>query len=111
MQTRKIKLPKLKWLDIREYRNTDNINGRIKNATTSKEPNGKYYVSVLYEIPDIDIITRPRTIIGIDIGIKKILTLSDGTTIDNNKYIEKYQKRVKRKQRELSRKVKGSNNY
>ena len=111
MQTRKIKLPKLKWLDIREYRNTDNINGRIKNATISKEPSGKYYVSVLYEIPDIDIITRPRTIIGIDIGIKKLLTLSDGTTIDNNIYIDKYKKRIKRKQRELSRKVKGSNNY
>ena len=98
-------------VDIREYRNTDNINGRIKNATISKEPNGKYYVSVLYEIPDIDIITRPRTIIGIDIGIKKLLTLSDVTTIDNNIYIDKYKKRTKRKQRELSRKVKGSNNY
>ena len=111
LQTRQIKLPKLKWVDIRGYRNTDNINGKLKNATISKEPNGKYYVSVLYEIPDIDIIIRPRTIVGIDIGIKKLLTLSDETTIDNNKYIEKYQKRIKRKQRELSRKVKGSNNY
>ena len=111
LQTRQIKLPKLKWVDIRGYRNTDSINGRIKNATISKEPNGNYYVSVLYEIPDIDIITRPRTIVGIDIGIKKLLTLSDGTNYDNNKYIEKYQKRVKRKQRELSRKVKGSKNY
>ena len=111
LQTRQIKLPKLKWVDIREYRNTFSINGIIKNATISKEPNGKYYVSVLYEIPDIDIIIRPRTIVGIDIGIKKLLTLSDGTNYDNNKYIEKYQKRIKRKQRELSRKVKGSNNY
>ena len=111
LQTRQIKLPKLKWIDIREYRNTFSINGRIKSATISKEPTGKYYVSVLYEIPDIDIIIRSRTIVGIDIGIKKLLTLSDGTTIDNNKYIEKYQKRIKRKQRELSRKVKGSNNY
>ena len=96
---------------IRGYRNTFNINGKLKCATISKESNGKYYVSVLYEVPDIDIIIRPRTIVGIDIGIKKLLTLSDGTTIDNNKYIEKYQKRIKRKQRELSRKVKGSNNY
>ena len=111
LQTRQIKLPNLNWLNIRGYRNTFNINGKLKCATISKEPNGKYYVSVLYEIPDIDIIIRPRTIVGIDIGIKKLLTLSDGTTIDNNKYIEKYQKRIKRKQRELSRKVKGSNNY
>ena len=111
LQTRQIKLPKLKWVDIRGYRNTDNINGKLKNATISKEQTGKYYVSILYEIPDIDIIIRPRTIVGIDIGIKKLLTLSDGTNYDNNKYIEKYQKRIKRKQRELSRKVKGSNNY
>ena len=82
-----------------------------KNATISKEQTGKYYVSILYEIPDIDIIIRPRTIVGIDIGIKKLLTLSDGTNYDNNKYIRKYQKRIKKKQRELSRKVKGSNNY
>ena len=111
LQTKQIKLPKLKWIDIRGYRNIDNINGRIKSATISKEQTDKYYVSVLYEIPDIDIIIRPRTIVGIDIGIKTLLTLSDGTTIDNNKYIEKYQKRIKRKQRELSRKVKGSNNF
>ena len=111
LQTRQIKLPKLKWIDIRGYRNTFSINGRIKSVTISKEQTGKYYVSILYEIPDIDVITRPRTIVGIDIGIKKLLTLSDGTNYDNNKYIEKYQKRIKRKQRELSRKVKGSNNY
>ena len=53
----------------------------------------------------------PRSIIGIDLGIKKLLTLSDGITYDNNKYIEKYEKRIKRLQRELSRKVKRSNNY
>ena len=39
------------------------------------------------------------------------MTLSDGMTIDNNNYIEKYEKRIKRIQRELSRKVKRSNNY
>ena len=111
LQTRQIKLPKLKWIDIREYRNTFSINGRIKSVTISKEPTGKYYVSVLYEIPDIKTIVRPRTIVGIDIGIKKLLTLSDGTTIDNIHTQEKYQKRIKRKQRELSRKVKGRNNY
>ena len=111
LQTRQIKLPKLKWVDIRGYRNTDNINGKLKNATISKEPNGKYYVSVLYEIPDIKTIAKPRTIVGIDIGIKKLLTLSDGTIINNIHTQEKYQKRIKRKQRELSRKIKGSTNY
>ena len=55
--------------------------------------------------------STPKSIVGIDLGIKKLLTLSDGITYDNNKYIDKYQKRIKRKQRELSRKEKGSKNY
>ena len=111
LNNRLIKLPKLKWIKVRGYRNTDNINGKIKSATISREPNGKYYVSVLYEMYDILPEIKPRTIIGIDLGVKKLLTLSDGTTYDNNKYIDKYEKRIKRKQRELSRKEKGSKNY
>ena len=109
---RKIKLPKLKWIDIRGYRNIKSINGKIVNATISREKNSKYYVSVLFSLIDIknnNII--PKNIVGIDLGIKKLLTLSDGITYDNNKYIEKYEKRIKRLQRELSRKVKRSNNY
>ena len=107
---RKIKLPKLKWIDIRGYTNITNIDGRIINATISKEIN-KYYVSLVIDIPTIKEIILPKNIVGIDIGIKKLLTLSNGMTFDNNKYIEKYEKRIKRLQRELSRKVKRSNNY
>ena len=111
LTNKQIKLPKLNWVKIRGYRNTNNINGKIKNATISREPNGKYYVSVLYEMYDKVPEITPRTIVGIDLGIKKLLTLSDGITYDNNKYIDKYEKKIKRKQRELARKEKGSNNY
>ena len=111
LTNRQIKLPKLKWVKIRGYRNIDNINGKIKSATISRESNGKYYVSVLYEMYDKIPVINHRTIVGIDLGIKKLLTLSDGTVYDNNKYIDKYAKRIKRKQRELSRKEKGSKNY
>ena len=111
LTNRQIKLPKLKWIKVRGYRNTDNINGKIKSATISREPNGKYYVSVLYEMYDILPEIKPSTIVGIDLGVKKLLTLSDGITYDNNKYIDKYEKRIKRKQRELARKEKSSKNY
>ena len=109
---RKIKLPKLKWVKIRGYRNLECINGKLVSATISRENNGKYYVSVLFNM--IDIKNKefvPRSIVGIDLGIKKLITQSDGITIENNKYIEKYEKRIKRLQRELSRKEKRSNNY
>lgn len=107
-----IKLPKLKWVNVRGYRNLSSINGKIVNATLSREINGKYYVSVVIDIPSIkndNLI--PRNIVGIDIGIKKLLTLSDGISFDNNRYIEKYEKRIKRLQRSLSRKERRSNNY
>ena len=109
---RKIKLPKLKLIDIRVYRNIKEINGKIVNVTISRESTGKYYVSMLYKMIDME--NREfisRSIIGIDLGVKKLLTLSNGMTFDNNRYIEKYEKRIKRIQRELSRKIKRSNNY
>ena len=108
---KRIKLPKLKWLNIKGYRNLKYISGRIISATISRESNGKYYVSVLYEVNNIKYHLIPQRIIGIDLGIKKLLTLSDGSEFDNNKYILKYEKRIKRLQRELSRKEKRSKNY
>ena len=111
LKLKKLKLPQLDWVKVRGYKNIKTINGKIRNATISKEPTGKYYVSILYEMYEKIPGSTPQSIVGIDLGIKKLLTLSDGIIYDNNKYIDKYQKRIKRKQRELSRKEKGSKNY
>ena len=111
LKLKKLKLPQLDWIKVRGYKNIKTINGKIRNATISKEPTGKYYVSILYEMYEKIPNSTPQSIVGIDLGVKKLLTLSDGITYDNNKYIDKYQKRIKRKQRELSRKEKGSKNY
>ena len=98
-------------LDLRGYRNKINIQGRIKSATISRDINDKYYVSLIFEIPDVEVLLKPRSIVGLDLGVKKLITLSNGISYDNNKYILKYEKRIKRKQRELSRKEEKSNNY
>ena len=112
LNTKQIKLPKLKWINIRGYRNLQEIKGKIVNATISREPNGKYYVSVVYEKPILNNkYVVPKNIVGLDLGIKKLITLSDGVTFANNKYILKYEKKIKRLQRNLSRKVKKSKNY
>ena len=111
LETKEIKLPKIKQVKIRGYRKLKSIEGKIISATISREPNGKYYVSVLYKQDNIKEFIIPNTIVGIDLGIKKLLTLSDGTVFENNKYIEKYEKRIKRCQKELARKIKGSKNY
>ena len=106
-----ITLPKLKEVKIRGYRNLESLPGRIINATISEYSSGKYYVSVLVEVNHIEPKIIPKRIVGIDLGIKDVVITSDGEKIKNEKIIEKYEKRIKRKQRELARREKGSSNY
>ena len=106
-----IKLPKLKEVKIRGYRDLEYLPGRIINATVEQASTGKYYVSVVAEENDIYTKLTPRKIIGIDLGIKDIIITSDNEKIGNPRLIEKYEKRIKRCQRELSRRIKTSNNY
>lgn len=96
---------------MRGYRNLKLIEGKIVNATITKDKTNKYYVSVVYEISTPNLMTNPTKIVGIDIGIHNLITLSDCTFIKNNLYLKKYEKRIKRLQKELSRKEKRSNNY
>ena len=109
--TRNIKLPKLGKVKIRGYRNKKYIDGRIINATVSKETTNKYYVSVLVEEELLVEKVIPASIVGIDLGIKDLVITSDGIKYENDKILMKYEKRLKRLQRKLSRQVKGSKNY
>ena len=112
LKNRKIKLPKLGKIEIRGYRNLEEIKGRIINATIIKETTAKYYVSIVVEEKEIkQEKVIPRTIVGIDLGIKDLVITSDGEKYSNPKEIIKYEKRIKRLQRKLSRQEKGSNNY
>ena len=106
-----IKLPKLKEVSIKGYRDLEYLPGRIINATIEQASTLKYYVSVLVEEDDVYTKLKPRKIIGIDLGIKDIVITSDNEKIENPRLIEKYEKRIKRCARELSRRIKGSNNY
>jgi putative transposase len=82
---------------------------KIKNVTFERTATNKYYVSIVLEITDTKITNTSDAIIGIDLGIKDTLTLSTG-----DKYslpdLSKYEKKLKRLHRQLSRKQKGSKN-
>ena len=106
-----IMLPKLKKVRIRGYRKLKNIDGRIINANVSRGKDNKYYVSVVFEQELEENKIIPNKIIGLDLGIKDLVITSDGKKYDNNKTISKYEKRIQRIQRKLSKKTKGSNNY
>ncbi len=108
---KKITLPKLKSIKIRGYRNLKEINGRIVNASIIREKDNRYYVSIIIEEEIILPKFIPNKIIGIDLGIKDLVITSDYKKYENKKIIEKYEKRIKQKQRRLSKKEKGSNNY
>lgn len=109
LDKRIIKLPKLKEVSIRGYRNLKKINGRIINATIYKEA-WKYYVSVCVEEDLIVPTIIPTKIVGIDLGIKDLVITSDGYKIDNKKYIEKYERKIKGLNRWLARTKVGSKN-
>ena len=102
-----ITLPKLKEVKIRGYRNKEVIPGDIKSAVIKKEA-GRYYVSVLIEEPLIRPPFIPRSIIGIDLGIKDLIVTSYNEKIENT--IKLNNKRLIGLQRGLSRCKAGSKN-
>lgn len=110
LKNRIITLPKLKEVSIRGYRKLEYINGRIINATIERVAN-KYYVSVVIEENLTLPIKKEASAVGIDLGVKDIVVTSDKEYYGNPKYSEKYEKRIKRLQKSLARKVKGSRNY
>lgn len=83
--------------------------GRPINATVSRSAD-RWYIAVAYEA-ELPEPARPGGApVGIDVGLKHFATLSDGTVIDAPKPLANYLKKLRRLQRQLSRKVNGSAN-
>ncbi|MGY4687793.1 RNA-guided endonuclease TnpB family protein [Petrotoga sp. DB-2] len=105
-------VPKFKeGIKVRVHRKID-PNAKIKNCTFIKTPTGKYFVSITFAVEE-SIIDRDidyNNSIGIDIGLKDFAVLSDGTKYRSPKALMKYEKKLIRKQRSLSRKKKVSAN-
>lgn len=104
----RIRIPTLGWVRIKEkgYIPTTKDGGIIKSGTVSVKA-GRYYVSVLVEIPDTQIVNNSNEGIGIDLGLKELAIVSNGKTYKNiNKSagLKKLEKQLRREQRCLSRK-------
>lgn len=99
-------IPKFKTgIKIKQHRV---IKGRITTSTITKTPTNKYYVSVSVE-ENIPYLKKINNAIGLDLGIKSFAFLSNGQEILNPKYLVKHSNQLKKQQRYLSRKRKGSN--
>ena len=92
---------------VKKHRDFD---GLIKSVTVSKNPSGKYYVSVLVEQKEKEKLPATDSKIGIDLGIKEFCINSNGEIIENPKYLRKSEKRLRKLQKDLSRCKKGSSN-
>ena len=104
-----IKLPKLKsMVRIKQHRQIPK-DGKIKSATISKNPSGKYYISILVE-QEMQELPKNEFAIGIDLGLTNFAITSDGIKYDNPRWLRKSLNKLAIEQRKLSRKKKGSKN-
>lgn len=103
----RIKLPKLGWM---RYRNSRDVLGSAKNITVSQS-GGKWYASIQTEREVEPSIPTATSAIGIDMGITRFATMSDGTFVAPLNSFKKHEVRLRRYQRAMSRKVKFSKNW
>jgi len=104
----KLKIPKFKeGIKINLHQE---LLGQIKHITISKTPTGKYFVSILTE-QEYTPSKKTGKKIGIDLGLKDFVITSNGIKYKNNKYTKKYERKLKKSQKHLSRKQKGSNGF
>lgn len=104
----RLKIPTLGWIRIKEkgYIPTTKDGYMIRSGTVSVRA-GRFYVSVLVEIPDVNIDNNSNEGIGIDLGLKDFAIISNGKTyrnINKSAGLKKLEKQLIREQRSLSRK-------
>lgn len=87
-------------------------NKNIRSATLSKTKSGNFFLSILIEMEEAELKRFEHTNEqgGIDLGVKDFVITSDGEVFENKHFFKKEEKQMNKLQRELSKKVKGSNN-
>ena len=102
----KLTLSKIGSIRIFKHRE---VKGRIKTCTIKKDNLGHWYAILVSEVDDASPI-EPNTAIGVDVGLKSLVALSSGETVEYPRYYIKAEKKLAVAQRNLSRKKKGSAN-
>lgn len=98
----KIKLPKMGLIS---FKKSQDVEGRIINATVTRKSSAKYYIALLCEV-DIHPLPKLNTAVGIDLGLKHFAILSDGTPpFENPRFLKTYLEKLAKEQRILSRRL------
>ena len=103
---KRVRVPNLGWVRMREALR---FSGKILSATVSRKAD-KWFVSITLDTEETPTICENQAIVGVDLGVHRLATLSDGTLIQGAKPHQTLLNRLRRLSRSLSRKQKGSNN-
>ena len=103
----RIFLPKLGWV---RYRNSRKVLGTVKNVTVSQS-GGRWFVSIQTERKVERPVPQSSSAVGIDMGITRFATLSDGTFYTSLNSFKRHEARLRKAQEALSRKVRFSRNW
>lgn len=108
IEDKRIWIPKLGWVRLTERLR---FSGKVLSVVISKQAD-RWFVAINVDIPDhakrSD--NQVRRAVGIDLGLTRLATLSDGTCFENARTTEKFERRIRRLSKSLARKKKGSNN-
>ena len=110
IESKHIKLPKIGKVKMVCHRPVPD-DWKLKSVTVSQEPDGKYYVSVLFEYVTSIVEVPSKTILGLDYSMSSLYVDSDGNSCGYPKFYKQALDRLAREQRKLSKMEKGSNNY
>jgi len=106
LKGRRIRIPKLGWVNMREVLR---FSGKVLSATISRVAD-KWFVSLNVVLDQPMSPCKSQARVGVDLGIKRLAILSDGTEFEGPKPLATLQRKLKRKQRQLSRTNRGSKN-
>jgi putative transposase len=99
-------VPKVGWVRIRQSRE---VEGKTKSATFKRDATGHWYVALTteFEMPNVEPPTPERPV-GVDLGLKDLFVLSDGERVPAPRFARKADRKLKKAQKNLSRKKPGS---
>lgn len=104
----RIQLPKFReGIKFKKHRP---IEGEIRHATVSRNRAGQHYVCICVE-REMTKLKPNDKVVGVDLGLKDLATCSNGEVFENIRPYHKLQRRLRRLQQSVSRKVKGSHNH
>ena len=105
----RVYVPKLGWVKVRQ---SQQIEGQTKSAVFKRTAIGKWFVTLTteFDLPEYKVAVAADQVVGGDLGLGTYLTLSNGVEIENPRFLGQYARKLRRAQRQLSRKIQGSRN-